>query len=285
LKKTAQKQPQEKRPYIAQSVLITGCRSGFGTALALAFADAGWNVAATMRDPNRAPAELTDRDDIAVLRLDVTDTESIAEAVAATEERFGPIDALVNAAGFVVQGTIEELALDDLRTQFETHVIGTAAVLQAVLPGMRERRHGHVITFSSGAGLVGMPRIEAYSASKFAVERMSESLQRSVDHLGLKVTIVEPGVFSTELGNSVLTPKNPVDDYDPSAAQAAEIYDWAPGDLEGAARAIASIAGDSDAPLRLYVGHGLDDVRRHYQNRLDEWTSQEELISTTLGGN
>ncbi|WP_025778262.1 SDR family NAD(P)-dependent oxidoreductase [Brevibacterium sp. VCM10] len=268
---------------MAQTVLITGCRSGFGTALALAFADAGWNVAATMREPNRAPADLSDRDDIAVLRLDVTDTDSIAEAVAATQERFGPLDAVVNAAGFVVQGTLEELALDDLRSQFETNVIGTAALVQAVLPGMRERRHGHILTFSSGAGLVGMPRIEAYAASKFAVEGMSESLQRSVDHLGVKVTIVEPGVFSTELGNSVVTPKNPVADYDPSAAQAADLYDWTPGDLAGAARAIASVAGESDAPLRLYVGHGLDDVRRHYRNRLDEWQSREDLTSTTLG--
>ncbi|MFF0668700.1 SDR family NAD(P)-dependent oxidoreductase [Streptomyces tendae] len=234
-----------------------------------------------MHTPDRARTALRDHERILVAPLDVTDPASIAEAVAVAEQRFGSVDVLVNAAGFVVQGTVEEITLDALRDQLENNVVGTAAVIQAILPGMRARGNGHIITFSSGAGLVGIPRMDAYAASKFAVEGLSESPARSVAHLGIEVTIIEPGVFETELGSSVVTPASPIEAYDPAAAQLPDPYDWAPGDLGAAARAVESIAGRPDAPLRLYVGHGLDEVRRHYGDRLKSWERTAQIQATT----
>ncbi|MFF2316934.1 SDR family NAD(P)-dependent oxidoreductase [Arthrobacter sp. NPDC058097] len=266
---------------MTRTALITGARSGFGAALALAFAEAGWNVVATMRTPDRAQAALRDHERILIAPLDVTDQASIAEAVSSAERRFGSVDVLVNAAGFVVEGTVEEIALEALREQLETNVVGTAAVIQGVLPGMRSRGSGHIMTFSSGAGLIGVPRLDAYAASKFAVEGLSESLARSIAHLGIKITIVEPGVFETELASSVIPAAVPIEAYDPAAAQLPGLYDWTPGNLGAAARAIESVAGRPDAPLRLYVGHGLDDVRRHYEDRLNDWEHTAEITATT----
>lgn len=260
---------------MAKTVLVTGASSGFGEALVVAFADAGWNVAATMRNLAKAPASLHELSNVLVQQLDVTDETSIRDAVEAIESHFGPVDVLLNVAGNVVQGTLEELSLDQVRAQLETNVVGLVAVAKALLPGMRHRRSGHIINFSSGGGLIGVPRLDAYVASKFAVEGLSEALSRDISHLGLQVTIVEPGVFHTGLGESAVQPSRTIDAYAPAAHQLPGLYDWTPGNLEGAAQTIVSIAGRSDAPLRLYVGHGLDDVRRHYHQRLDEWAASE----------
>ncbi|MBC2644203.1 MULTISPECIES: SDR family oxidoreductase [unclassified Rhodococcus (in: high G+C Gram-positive bacteria)] len=267
---------------MARTVLITGASSGFGAALVTAFADAGWHVAATMRNPAKMPASLHALPNVRTQCLDVTDETSIRDAVAAVESCFGPVDVLLNVAGNVVQGTLEELSIDQVRAQLETNVVGVAAVTKALLPGMRQRRSGHIINFSSGGGLVGVPRLDAYVASKFAVEGLSEALSRDVSHLGLQVTIVEPGVFHTDLGDSAVQPAHPIEAYAPAADQLPGLYDWTPGNLEGAARAIASIAARPGAPLRLYVGHGLDDVRRHYHERLDGWAASEHLTRGTL---
>lgn len=137
------------------------------------------------------------------------------------------------------------------------------------------------VNFSSGGGVIGMPRMAVYSASKFAVEGLTESLAREVEHLGIRVTMIEPGVFETELGSSASQPEHPIDDYDATAEQLPDLYDWTPGDLHAAARAIVTISEDDDAPLRFYVGHGLDSVRRHYDERLAEWARYEELTNTT----
>ncbi|GAA4553028.1 SDR family NAD(P)-dependent oxidoreductase [Amycolatopsis samaneae] len=267
---------------MAKNVLVTGASSGFGEALVTEFAKSGWNVAATMRDPGKAPAGFSDLPNVLVRPLDVTDEASINEAVIAVESHFGPIDVLLNVAGNVVQGTLEELSLEQVRAQLETNVVGLVAVAKALLPGMRQRGSGHIVNFSSGGGLIGVPRLDAYVASKFAVEGLSEALSRDVAHLGLKVSIVEPGVFATRLGDSAVQPARPLDAYAPAAEQLPGLYDWTPGDLQGAAEAIVAIAGQPDAPLRLYVGHGLDDVRRHYQDRLDGWAAYEHLTRRTL---
>lgn len=147
---------------------------------------------------------------------------------------------------------------------------------------MREHGRGHIITFSSGAGVIGIPRMEAYVASKFAVEGMSEALSRSVAHLGIQVTTIEPGVFETDLGTSVATPRNPIGAYDAADAQLPDMYDWTPGNLEEAAKAIVSVTGSEDAPLRLVVGHGLDDVRRFQRDRLAEWDRTESITRRSL---
>lgn len=262
-------------------VLVTGASSGFGSALVDAYVDAGWNVTATMRNLAKQPERFDAMDAVTVAELDVTDEASVRDAVVTAEAVHGPIDALLNVAGFTVQGALEEVTLDDVRSQLETNVIGVVATTQAVLPGMRARQKGHVVNFSSGGGIIGVPRLAAYSASKFAVEGLTEALAREVAPLGITVTIVEPGVFETALAESARSPENPIGDYDAAAAALPDLYDWTPGDLPSAARAIVSVTGSEKAPLRLYVGAGLDSVRRHYAERLAEWDRFEQLTDST----
>ena len=133
------------------TVLITGASSGIGRATAVRFADEGWNVVATMRDPLDA-AELADSDRVLVARLDVLDRDSIDAAVAAATDRFGAIDVLVNNAGYGAYGPLETLPMDVLRRQLDVNVLGLLATTQAVLPGMRRRRSGTIVNVSSVGG-------------------------------------------------------------------------------------------------------------------------------------
>jgi NAD(P)-dependent dehydrogenase (short-subunit alcohol dehydrogenase family) len=181
-----------------------------------------------MRNIAKTPASLHELSNVLVQQLDVTDETSIRDAVEAVESHLGPVDVLLNVAGNVVQGTLEELSLDQVRAQLETNVVGLVAVTKALLPGMRQRRSGHIINFSSGGGLIGVPRFAAYVASKFAVEGLSEALWRDISHLGRQVTIVEPGVFQTGLGESAVQPSRTIDAYARAADQIPGLYDWTP---------------------------------------------------------
>src|SRR3712207_1320154 len=159
-----------------KTVLITGTSSGFGEALVHAFAQHGWNVTATMRSLDRAPAAFAELPGVLVEQLDITDQNSIDTALRRSEDRFGPTDVLLNVAAYVQRGTLEEHSIDQLRREFETNVFGTLALTKAVLPGMRARRSGHVINFSSAAGVIAMPINGAYGSLKAALESYSESL-------------------------------------------------------------------------------------------------------------
>ena len=266
-----------------QNVLITGASSGFGEALVNAFADAGATVTATMRNLDKAPSSYAEREGVLVQYLDVTDEESVSAAVAAAEAAFGPIDVLVNAAGYTQVGSAEELTLDEIRKLFDANFFGLVSTMKAVLPGMRQRGRGHIINFSSLAGVVGLPIVSAYSATKWAVEGYTEALSRDLAHLGVTFTIVEPGMFATNLGASASRPANPIDAYySPDAAINRPWYDPAVGDLAKAAEAIVSVSGTENPPLRLYVGHALDDARRYATDRLDEWDRWRHLTDTTL---
>jgi len=264
-----------------KNVLITGASSGFGEALSLAFHAAGWNVTATMRNPEKRPSSLTERPQIAVLQLDVTDSDSIRSAIAESEESFGPVDVLLNVAAYGLGGTLEEHSIAQIRDEFETNVFGLLAVTKAVLPGMRQRGVGHIINFSSASGLMGMAGSSAYSSSKFAVEGYSEAMSYDLTGTGVSVTIVEPGVFETNLESSLVRPEVTIPAYSEAASNLPSTFDYTPGDLQAASVAIATIAGQPDAPLRLYVGHGLDSVRRRYQDRLHTWASYDEVTEST----
>ena len=267
---------------MAKTVLITGAASGFGENLVSKFAQKGWNVTATMRDVAKAPASFGSLPTVQVVRLDVRDEASIGDALAASEAHFGPLGVVVNTAAKVLAGTLEEHTIDQMRDEFETNVFGTLSLTKAVLPGMRARGSGHIINFSSAAGLMGMPRTPAYVASKFAIEGYSEALSFDLAHLGVKVTIVEPGVFETALGSKAEAPAQTIEAYASAARLRDGMFDFTPGNLDRANEAIVAIAGSPDAPLRLYVGHGLDSVRKRYKERLDAWTQQEAVTRTTL---
>ena len=174
-----------------KTVLITGCSSGYGLETARHFLSRGWNVVATMRTPRedilpRSPA-------LHILRLDVTDVDSIAAALAEA----GPIDVLVNNAGIGVVGAFEATPMDHIRKVFETNTFGTMAMCQAVIPQFRERRSGAIVNVTSSVTLVSMPLAAAYTASKQAIEGFTGSLAHELGAFGVRAKLVEPGYAPT----------------------------------------------------------------------------------------
>lgn len=265
---------------------ITGCSTGFGRELAKLVLERGWKAVMTARDPRKIQDLTAGADGRALaLRLDVTDPAQIAEAVKKAEGTFGKIDVLVNNAGYGYLSALEEGEDKEIRAMFETNVFGLAAVTRAVLPGMRRRRHGHILNISSIGGFVGFPGISYYNATKFAVEGLSEALAKEVEPLGIKVVIVEPGAFRTDwAGRSLKQAGHTIDDYATTAiARRQAISNGSgkqPGDPVRAAKAMIEVVESGNPPLRLILGRialelgrtKLEQVRRDF----DTWekTSQ-----------
>jgi len=194
---------------------ITGCSTGFGRELAKMILEKGWNAVVTARKPEQV-ADLVKgyENNSLLLQLDVTDKDQIAKAVAETETKFGKIDVLVNNAGYGYFTSIEEGEEDKIRAQFETNFFGLVNMTQAVLPGMRKNKSGHIINFSSIGGIRAFTATGFYHATKFAVEGLSESLSQEVAPLGIKVILVEPGPFRTDwAGRSTSRTETQLDDY------------------------------------------------------------------------
>ena len=180
-----------------QTVLITGCSSGFGLACARSFLERGWSVVATMREPREGVLASSER--LRLLALDVTDPASIAKAVAEA----GPVDVLVNNAGIGWLNALEGTPMAATRELFETNTFGLIAMTQAVLPQMRERRAGVVVNVSSSVTLRSLPLLSVYTASKAAVNAFSESLALELEPFGVRVRVVLPGRASeTSFGDS-----------------------------------------------------------------------------------
>jgi NAD(P)-dependent dehydrogenase (short-subunit alcohol dehydrogenase family) len=185
-------------------VLITGASSGIGRATAIHFARKGWRVYASMRRAERG-AELRAEAAragwaLATPELDVTDDGSVARAVGAVVgECGGRVDALINNAGYYALGALEETTPDELRAQLDTNVVGVHRVTRAVLPAMRARRAGAIVTIGSLSGKVALPMVGPYHASKWALEGMIEALRYELYPFGIRVTLIEPGPYRTEL--------------------------------------------------------------------------------------
>lgn len=211
-----------------RTALITGASSGFGLLTSVTLAKRGWRVLATMRDLGRrerletAAREAGVLERVEVHALDVTNAEHIAEIADLIERRGEPLDALVNNAGFAVPGFAEEVSDAELRDQFETNFFGAAAVTRALLPQMRRQGFGHIVMVSSISGRTGFPGVSSYVASKFALEGWAETLRLEMASLGIKVAIVEPGSFETDIWtrNAKLTAKMR-DSHSPNAARLA----------------------------------------------------------------
>jgi NAD(P)-dependent dehydrogenase (short-subunit alcohol dehydrogenase family) len=178
---------------------ITGCSTGFGRELVKLVLGRGWNAVVTARNTDQVK-DLVDgfENTSLVLALDVTNKIQVADAVSKAEATFGKIDVLVNNAGYGYFSSIEEGEEEKIRNQFETNFFGLVNVIQAVLPGMRSKKSGHIVNFSSIGGLMGFAATGYYHATKFAVEGLSESLSLEVAPLGIKVLLVEPGPFRTD---------------------------------------------------------------------------------------
>ncbi|GAF47621.1 SDR family NAD(P)-dependent oxidoreductase [Rhodococcus wratislaviensis] len=263
--------------------LITGASSGMGRELALQLASRNWTVVASMREPARASAELAANPNVNVIQLDVTDSNSIESAVKWIETTVGPISALVNNAGFAQYGSLEEVSPEQWLKQYDTNVMGIVRVLDAVLPGMRERRAGHILNISSMGGHVALPTMTAYTSSKFAVEGLSEGLAKEVAGLGIKVTIVEPCGMGTNFLANAGQPECLLADYD-QARDAMKAFSagsrW--GDVERGMSAVADLIGSEDAPLRFAVGsYGLEMVRGKMADLTREYDAWEHVTMTT----
>jgi len=173
------------------TALITGCSTGFGHATAVHFVERGWNVVATMRDP--AASSLPASDNLRVLPLDVTDPASIEDAVAEA----GAIDVLVNNAGIGWLNALEGTPMETVRGIFETNLFGTVAMMQAALPGMRERRSGVIVNVGSSSTLKPLPLLSVYRASKAAVNALTESVAIELAEFGIRARVVVPGMAPT----------------------------------------------------------------------------------------
>lgn len=261
---------------------ISGCSTGIGHALAAAAADAGHTVIATARRPETLDALVAAHPaTVTALALDVTDADSIAAAVAAATAR-GPIDVLVNNAGIGYFSTIEESDPAQARRVLDTNFWGAADLTTALLPHLREQRRGHVITISSIAGVRGSAGMGYYCASKWAVSGFMESLAKEVAHLGIKVSIIEPGPIVSQWIPSGAK----VRDIHPDYAEVMEPY-WEridhlpgnqPGDPHALARVMLQIAEMDAPPLHLLAGrHALTQGAAKAQALADEAERWEDL--------
>ncbi|MER6756281.1 SDR family oxidoreductase [Micromonospora echinofusca] len=201
---------------MAKRWLITGCSSGLGRALAARLAAEGEQVVATARRPETLD-ELVARHpgNLVAAALDVRDPAQCAEAVERAVDAFGGVDVLVNNAAYGQFGTFEEVSDAELAAQFDTNVFGPWRLTRAVLPVWRAQRHGHAVFVSSVAGVVPFPGLAAYTASKFAMEGAAESLAAEAGHLGVKVTILQPGGFATGYSANLVMPEHRIADYTP----------------------------------------------------------------------
>jgi len=197
-----------------QTIFITGTSSGIGKATALYFAENGWNVAATMRSPEKN-TDYSQYANIKTYRLDVTDIASITSAVDNAIRDFGQIDVLVNNAGLAVFGAFECATEGEIQKQVNTNLLGVMNVTRAVLPHFRQRKAGRIITLSSIGGIAAFPLFTLYHATKWAVEGFMESLHYELKPFNIKVKVIEPGAVDTQLTESTIESKSStLQDYD-----------------------------------------------------------------------
>ena len=265
---------------------ITGSSRGFGRRFAEAALSRGDKVAATARNTD----SLTDLvaaygDAILSLPLDVTDKAAVTGAVQQAHDRFGRLDVVVNNAGYGLFGMVEELTEDDIRAQFDTNVFGALWVTQAVLPYLRAQGSGHIINVSSVLGVAAFPTTGAYTASKAALEGLSDALAQEAAAFGVKVTVVEPGAFGTDFATSS-TWSRPVAAYDGVREAAGAAFASLPSpDPAGVGPALLKIADADNPPLRVFFGTlALQLVPQLYTERLKTWQDWADVSAQSEAG-
>ncbi|MEU9125438.1 oxidoreductase [Streptomyces sp. NPDC048506] len=240
--------------------LITGASSGLGRAFTEGALRAGHTVCGTVRKPQDAVALEALAPGRAHARLlDVTDGRQVFEVVEDVEENLGPIDVLIANAGYGLEGVFEETPLAQLREQFDVNVFGAAATIQAVLPGMRRRRRGHVLAVTSMGGLMTVPGMSAYCGSKYALEGILEAIGKEVAGFGIHVTAIEPGSFRTDwAGRSMVRAERSISDYDqlfdPIRAARQTASGNQLGDPAKAADAVLTVLDSPEPPAHLVLG-------------------------------
>ena len=264
-----------------ETFFITGVSGGLGLAFAKEALTAGHRVVGTVRNPDQATTFTELAPDRAFARLlDVTDDAGVVATVDEVESTIAPIDVLITNAGYGFEGTVEESNMGDLRRQFDVNVFGTVATVKAVLPYMRQRRRGHIVTISSMAGLSALPGVSFYGASKFAIEGFSGSLAQEVASFGIHVTVLVLGSFRTDwAGRSMVRAPRSIPDYDAvfdpiRAARNAKSGNQT-GDPAAAARALLTVLESPNPPVHLVLGPDalrvLEQGRQSFQTDLDAW--------------
>lgn len=259
--------------------LVTGVSSGLGKAIAGTALDAGHKVVGTVRRQEDAAAfEATAPGRAMAIRLDVTDTGSIVPAVAKIEKEIGPIDVLVNNAGYGHEGVLEESTMAELRHQFEVNTFAPVAFMQAVLPYMRARRAGRIVNVTSMGGIITMPGISFYHGSKFALEGIGESLGKEVRELGIFVTAVEPGGFRTDwAGRSMVRAGRSIADYDaifdPVRERRQGYSGRQAGDPARLGKAVLELVRSENPPAHLLLG---SDALRLVRDKLANLNAEIE---------
>jgi NAD(P)-dependent dehydrogenase (short-subunit alcohol dehydrogenase family) len=268
---------------------VTGAGRGMGVDIVKAALAAGHAVVATGRNTEAVARALGQADQLLVVKLDVTRPEDAKAAVAAAVERFGRIDVLVNNAGNFYAGFFEELPPEDFRAQVETNLFGPVNVTRAVLPIMRARRRGLIVTISSIAGISGPAFVSAYAAAKFGVEGWMDSLTPEIAPFGIRTMLVEPGYFRTELltEESTKYPKPLIDDY--AEKTRATVAAWKGmnglqgGDPAKLAKALVQLAGEAEPPLRWPAGADAVDAFEQKARALLAQANAHRELSSSLG--
>ena len=268
--------------------LITGCTSGLGRATAQAVLEnEGRVVAAALQETDVADLAAVFPKTCRAVALDVTSPRAVIAAVSVAEEAFGGADVLLNSAGFGFLGAVEESLPDEYRGMYEVNLFGLSEMCRAVLPGMRRRGWGHILNISSVGGFSGSAAFAHYSASKFAVEGLSESLAAEVAPFGIRVTIVEPGAFRTNFrGDSMQRARTPNPAYAESSGRARAYMDQNHGTQAGdpakAARAMMAVVEAEHPPMRLPLGtDAYERVRAKLRSVDADLEAWEHLGSST----
>ncbi len=267
---------------------ITGTSSGFGRILAEEVLAKGDRVVATARKPE-VLRDLVEKypDTARAIKLDVTNLEDAKNAVREAVKEFGRIDVLVNNAGYALVGAIEETTDEQIRHQFDTNVFGVLNVTREVLPVLREQKSGHIVNISSVVGFTAMPSLGVYSASKFALEGLSEALAGEVAPHGIKTTLVEPGPFYTGGVERAVFADNLLPEVYPSTAQLPEVFrefSSTAGDPVKAVKIIIEAVESENPPFRLPLGlpafEAIEDKLEQVKQEISVW--RDRAIETNF---
>jgi len=273
--------------------VVTGSSSGIGLLTAVELARNGYGVVATMRNlANRGRLEEAAQaagvhDRLDLRRIDITEFDSLPGGVEAIVRDHGRIDLLINNAGFSVAGFAEDMTLAELRHQLETNFFGNVAMTKAVLPVLRAQRSGHIITVTSVAGRLGQPMLSAYSASKYALEGWSESLRIETHSLGIRVSLVEPGAYDTDIWErNVVIAKGSLDPASPNKERGQRFAEFVKSsakhrrDAREVARLMVRIAHDPNPKLRYLIGS--DAKLQVWLKRIVPWRRYERLVAKAV---
>ncbi|WP_215769352.1 oxidoreductase [Gluconobacter sp. P5B12] len=270
-----------------KTFFITGANSGFGLAIAQAALEAGHRVIGTVRSQTARVSLLERLQDARVVLCDVTEFDRIPAIVAQAEEDHGPVDVLINNAGYGHEGVLEESPLEEMRRQFDVNVFGTVAIARAFLPRFRERRRGFIVNVTSMGGLITMPGLASYCGSKFALQGISEVMRAEMAPFGVHVTALCPGSFRTDwAGRSMVRTERSITDhnalFDPIRTARHEKDGKQLGDPAKLAAAVLRLIASDASPPQLLLGSDALQLVRERLSRLErEIADWEELTRST----